>query len=247
MVMPSGWRNSQPVPAPRASGNPPSSAAMVVIMMGRKRKQARLVDGLLRRLVLLPFRLQREVDHHDGVLLHDADQQDDADQRDHVQVVAGDQQRQNCAHAGRGKRGENRDGMDVALIEHSQHDVNGDDGRQNQPGLAGQRLLKGGRGSLEAGLDAFRHVHLVLRLVDHLGGLAQGNAGGQIEGQGHRGELAQVIDRQRRIVRWSLVKDISGTWLLGPVATGGLADDVFGPEIPAAVLPALDVPLDDLT
>ena len=39
MVMPSGRRSSDPVPEPRASGTPPSSAAMVVIMMGRKRSR----------------------------------------------------------------------------------------------------------------------------------------------------------------------------------------------------------------
>ena len=39
IVMPSGWRNSEPVPVPSASGSPPSSAAMVVIMIGRKRSK----------------------------------------------------------------------------------------------------------------------------------------------------------------------------------------------------------------
>ena len=39
MAMPSGRRSSEPVPVPSASGRPPSSAAMVVIMMGRKRSR----------------------------------------------------------------------------------------------------------------------------------------------------------------------------------------------------------------
>ena len=39
MVMPSGRRSSEPVPVPSASGRPPSSAAMVVIMIGRKRSR----------------------------------------------------------------------------------------------------------------------------------------------------------------------------------------------------------------
>jgi len=34
-----GRRSSEPVPEPKASGTPPSSAAMVVIMMGRKRSR----------------------------------------------------------------------------------------------------------------------------------------------------------------------------------------------------------------
>ena len=39
MAMPSGRRSSEPRPVPTASGMPPSSAAMVVIMMGRKRSR----------------------------------------------------------------------------------------------------------------------------------------------------------------------------------------------------------------
>src|SRR5262245_52969478 len=42
--------------------------------------ESRLVDGLLRRHAVLSLRLDREVDHHDRVLLHDADQHDDADE-----------------------------------------------------------------------------------------------------------------------------------------------------------------------
>ncbi len=37
MVMLRGRLNSDPVPVPRASGNAPSMAAMVVIRIGRKR------------------------------------------------------------------------------------------------------------------------------------------------------------------------------------------------------------------
>ena len=39
MVMPSGWRNSLPSPIPTISGTAPSSEAMVVIMIGRKRSR----------------------------------------------------------------------------------------------------------------------------------------------------------------------------------------------------------------
>ena len=40
MAMPIGRRNSEPVPEPSASGSAPSRAAMVVIMIGRKRSKA---------------------------------------------------------------------------------------------------------------------------------------------------------------------------------------------------------------
>ena len=39
-VTPSGWRSSAPAPAPMAIGSEPSSAQVVVIMIGRKRSSA---------------------------------------------------------------------------------------------------------------------------------------------------------------------------------------------------------------
>ena len=111
----------------------------------------------------LALGLQREVDHHDGVLLHDADQQDDADQRDDVEVVAGDQQRQDRADAGRGQRREDRDRVDVALVEHAEHDVDRHQRGQDQQRLVGQRVLKRLRGALEARLDARREADLAAR------------------------------------------------------------------------------------
>jgi len=44
-------------------------------MMGRKRRRHAFIDGVERRLPFLALGFQREVDHHDGVLFHDADQQ----------------------------------------------------------------------------------------------------------------------------------------------------------------------------
>ncbi len=39
MVMPSGWRSSEPTPVPSIRGRAPSRAAMVVIRIGRKRSR----------------------------------------------------------------------------------------------------------------------------------------------------------------------------------------------------------------
>ena len=71
--------------------------------------------------------------------------------------------------------------------------------RQDQQRLVGQRSLEGRRRALEAGLDAGRQPDLLLRLLDGLDGVAQRDAGRQIERQRDRRELPLVIDRQRRI------------------------------------------------
>ncbi len=39
MLMPSGWRSSEPVPLPTINGSAPSSAAIVVMRIGRSRNR----------------------------------------------------------------------------------------------------------------------------------------------------------------------------------------------------------------
>eukprot|EP01022_Parablepharisma_sp_SALTPOND_P004196 TRINITY_DN118_c0_g1_i13.p1 TRINITY_DN118_c0_g1~~TRINITY_DN118_c0_g1_i13.p1 ORF type:complete len:2030 (+),score=744.92 TRINITY_DN118_c0_g1_i13:50280-56369(+) len=165
---------------------------------GPEAQQASLVDRLARALALVTFGFQGEVDHHDGVLLDDADQQDDADDADDAQVGPRDHQREQRAHAGRRQRREDGDGVDVALIEHAQHDVHGDDGRQDQPQGIGQRRLEGQRRPLEVGDGGGRHADLVLGGLDGLDRLAQGRALGQVEGHGGCRELADMVHHQRR-------------------------------------------------
>ncbi len=84
---------------------------------------------------LAAFRRQREVDHQDRVLLHDADQQDDADEGDQRQLLSAQQQRQQGAEAGGRNGGENGERVDIALIEHAQHDVDREDRGDEQIGL----------------------------------------------------------------------------------------------------------------
>ncbi len=86
---------------------------------GPETKQARFVDGIQRRLPFLALGLQREVDHHDGVFLDDADEQDDADQRDDAELRPAKKQRENGANAGGRERRENRDRVNVALVQHA--------------------------------------------------------------------------------------------------------------------------------
>ena len=122
---------------------------------------------------MLPLGFEREVDHHDGILLHDADQQNDADNADDVEVHTEEQQREDGAHAGRGQRGEDGDGMNVALIEHAQHDVDGDERGKDEDGLVGERGFKCLGGALEAGIHSIGHAEVGFHLVDDLDGVAQ--------------------------------------------------------------------------
>ena len=88
---------------PMAIGSVPTIAAMVVIMIGRKRsKQASRIAARAATLPPLPP-FDCEVDHHDGVLLDDAHQHDDADDADNVQIMTERQQRQQRADPRRGR------------------------------------------------------------------------------------------------------------------------------------------------
>ena len=121
---------------------------------GTKAQQAGLVDRIGRVQAPLPFSFQGEVDHHDAVLFHDADEQDDADNCHHAQILVKQNEREQRAHAGRRQGGKDGDGVDEAFVEHTEHDVDRDQGSQNQQGFVRQGILKSGGGSLEAGLHA---------------------------------------------------------------------------------------------
>ena len=97
---------------------------------------AGLVDRLLRRLAMGAPRIESEIDHHDRVFLHNADQQNNADERNEREILVGEQQGQQRTHSGRGQARENRDGMNVTFIKHAQDNVDDDDGRENQKGFA---------------------------------------------------------------------------------------------------------------
>ena len=89
MVMPSGWRSSDPVPVPKRQGKAAQKGCHGGHHDGTEAQQASLEDRFFRRLVLDTFGLEREVDHHNRVLLHDSDQKNDADQRHHAKIIAG--------------------------------------------------------------------------------------------------------------------------------------------------------------
>jgi hypothetical protein len=84
---------------------------------------------------MLPLSLEREVDDHDAVLLDDTDQQDDANDGDHIQVLPEEHQREQCAHTRGGQCRKNRDRMDKALVKHTQNDVDRHQSRHDQEAL----------------------------------------------------------------------------------------------------------------
>ena len=97
--MPSGRRSSDPMPVPNRQRDSTQKRGHGGHHDGAKAQQAGLVNRLGRVHAPLPFTFQGEVDHHDAVLFHDADQQDDADDRHHAQILVKQNERQQRAHA----------------------------------------------------------------------------------------------------------------------------------------------------
>ena len=146
----------------------------------------------------MPLGGQREIDHHNGVLLHNADQQDDPDHGDDAQIGMRQHERQQRAHARRGQRGKNRDRMDVAFVENSEHDINRRQRGRDQDGLVAERILVCLRRAGEARLDAARQAHRGGRPGDGFHRVSQGHARLQVERDGGRRAKALMRDRQRR-------------------------------------------------
>src|SRR3989442_797384 len=128
-------------------------------------QQAALVDRLLGRHAAA-LGLDREVDHHDRVLLHDADQHDHADEAVDVQLHAEEPERQQRPRARRRQPREDRQRVNEALVQHAEHEVDHEDRDQQQHPLPLQRGLERLRGALEGAVDGGRHAQLALHALD---------------------------------------------------------------------------------
>ena len=188
MAMPSGRRRSEPAPCLDRQRQTGDDRAHGRHHDRPKPQQARLVDGVVGAFALVPLGFQREVDHHDRVLLDDADQKDDADKRDQRQVVVEQHQRQERADASGRQRRQDRDRVDEALVEHPEHHVDDQNSRQDQQRRRGERRLEGLRRALEGALQGGGQAKLVADRLDRVDRLAQRRAGRQIERQRHRRE-----------------------------------------------------------
>src|SRR5580704_5498612 len=87
--------------------------------------------------------------------------------------------------------------MHQALVEDAKNDVDSKQRGQNQDRFGAERLLVGLQSSGKKATDRRGHAQTLLHLVDAQGGLAQGDAGCEIEGDGDRGKQTSVVDRER--------------------------------------------------
>src|SRR5215471_73341 len=159
---------------------------------------ASLIDRLLRRETLLALGMKGEVDHHDPVLLDDADQQEDADDGDHAQIEAKRHQQQDRPDS-RGWQGrQNGDRVDGAFVENAQDEINDNQSRGDQERRARQGLQISLAVSLKAGLQRQRLAQLLLDLLNGSDGFPERGSREQVVRDRNRWKLALMIDHQRR-------------------------------------------------
>ncbi len=80
------------------------TAAMVVIMMGRNRIWHASWIALRGEFIFRTLNFQSIVDHHDAILLHDADQEKESDHTVKRKGLLKNEEGKNPAEASKGKR-----------------------------------------------------------------------------------------------------------------------------------------------
>src|ERR1700722_18314530 len=116
---------------------------------GAEAQHAGLEDGVFGAFAAFALGLQGKIDHHDGVFLDDADQQNDADDGDDVEVLLEKHEREHGADAGGGKGGDDGQRMDEAFVQDAENDVNRQERGENQDGFGAEGLLISQQGAGE--------------------------------------------------------------------------------------------------
>ncbi len=125
-----------------------------------------------------------------------------------------------------GQRGDDGQRMHQAFVKDAEDDVDGEQSGENENGFGAEGLLVGLQGAGEEAVDGGGHAHALLHLADGEGGVAEGDAGSEIEGDGDGRKEAGVVERERGGV--GLAGGHGEEW---DVAGGGDAAAAIGMEI----------------
>ena len=115
-----------------------------------------------------------------------------------VSSAPDDLQRQQRAEARRRQRGDDRERMREALVEHAEHQIDRDQRGEDEQRLRAGRLRERLRLAGELRLDDVGHAHVEHRLLNGGGRVLEHLALAQPERDGDGRKLALMIDHQRR-------------------------------------------------
>ena len=103
-----------------------------------------------------------------------------------------DRKRQKRAETRRGQRGEDRQRVDKVLVKNAQHEIDGDEGGDNQEQRRGLLLLKCERLAGQVHMYRGRYVQVLRDLPDLRQHLADAHILSRVEADRHGRELASV-------------------------------------------------------
>src|SRR5664280_1914669 len=158
-------------------------------------------DSVEGGLLVLPLGVEGEVDHHDRILLDDADEKNDADERDDREVLPAENEREESPDARGRKRRKDRDGVDRALVQDAEKDVDRHERGENEERRVRERRTERPRGSLESRLDALGKAELLSRLFDGSDSPSERGVRSEVERHGRDGELPLMVHGERRVRR----------------------------------------------
>ena len=102
-----------------------------------------------------------------------ADEKKNPNDRNNIKLAVKHDEGDNGAHTGRRQGGENGDRVHQALVEHAEHDVDGEQGGDDEQRLGGQGLLESLGSTGEGAAHRCRNTDPPLHLIDQLGRFAQ--------------------------------------------------------------------------
>ena len=138
--------------------------------------------------------MEREVDNHDAVLLHDAHEEEKTDHRIKRERGTENPERHQTADDRGEKRGEHRNRMDIALVENSENHIHDKERRDNEKGQSVEELLQDKAFTLQLAFHR-RRQHFRRRFLDVVGHIAQGDARFGVETKVTLVNWFGVIDR----------------------------------------------------
>ena len=138
--------------------------------------------------------MEREVDNHDAVLLHDAHEQEQADDGVKRERGAEKPERHQSAHDRREESRKHGNRMHIALVENAEDDIHDEDRGDDEERQRLEELLQDEAFALQLAFDR-RRQDFGGRFLDEVGDIAERHARFGVETEGDAGELVEVIDR----------------------------------------------------
>ena len=137
--------------------------------------------------------MQRKIDNHDAVLLHDTHQEEETDDGIKRKRRTKKPEREQAADDGGKERGKHRDRMNVTLVKNSEDHIHDEKRADDEKRQRIEKLLENKSLALDFAFDG-RRQRFGGGLLNKGSHIAQSDAGFRIEAESDAGKLVRVIN-----------------------------------------------------